>query len=157
MSPPAPGTLWRETESDGTVVDGVILPKGVEVGTCIYAYHHDDTFFRNQAEFWPERWLPGSLPEPESIAAKAALRPFSMGPRACAGRQFTLMEQSVAIARLVYTCDFRTPPGKLGNVGQGHPQGRCGRKDVNEFQIETHFSASSHGPFLQFKRRSNVQ
>lgn len=153
ISPAGPGTLWRETERDGTLVDGELLPRGIDVGTCIYTRHRDGDIFRDQAKFWPERWIPGVLPEEELTQAKAAMKPFSLGPRSCVGKSIAMLEITLTIARLMYACDFRIASGPLGKIGQGHAGARQGRRDVNEFQIETRFTAASHGPYLQFRVR----
>ena len=153
MSPAGPGTLWRETERDGTLVDGELLPRGIDVGTCIYTRHHDSGIFRDQAKFWPERWIPGVLPAEELIEAKAAVKPFSLGPRRCVGKSIAMLEITLTIARLMYSCDFIIASGPLGEIGQGHASARPGRRDVNEFQFETRFTAASHGPYLQFRTR----
>ena len=153
MSPAGSGTLWRETERNGTLVDGELLPRGIDVGTCIYTRHHDGKIFRDQAKFWPERWIPDVVPEEELTQAKAAMKPFSLGPRSCVGQSIAMLEITLTIARLMYACDFRFASGPLGEIGQGRAGARRGRRDVNEFQIETRFTAASHGPYLQFRVR----
>ncbi|KAI0444957.1 cytochrome P450 [Xylaria telfairii] len=50
MSPPAPGTLWRELSSTDTspepwIMDGHIIPPGVQAGVNTYATHHNEEIF----------------------------------------------------------------------------------------------------------------
>lgn len=47
MSPPTPGTLWRQLapEEEGRgpfVVDGHVIPKGTKVGVNTYSLHHNE-------------------------------------------------------------------------------------------------------------------
>lgn len=47
MSPPIPGTLWRQAspgngEGSSFIVDGHIIPKGTYVGVNTYALHHNE-------------------------------------------------------------------------------------------------------------------
>ncbi|KAI1737805.1 hypothetical protein F4680DRAFT_427939 [Xylaria scruposa] len=47
MSPPIPGTLWREQAADDTdsrplVINGHVIPKGTYVGVNTYAIHHNE-------------------------------------------------------------------------------------------------------------------
>jgi cytochrome P450 len=87
MSPPGPGTLWREVRLGkekhwsrdvtmrrgrnqidghdarapfGLLIDGHFVPEGTEVGVSIYCLHHNDAYFPDSFRFWPERWLPDS-------------------------------------------------------------------------------------------------
>lgn len=46
MSPPIPGTLWRQLSPDHNgdtqlIVDGHVIPKGTYVGVNTYALHHN--------------------------------------------------------------------------------------------------------------------
>jgi cytochrome P450 len=47
MSPPVPGTLWRqlapEEEAAGPlIVDGHVIPNGAKLGVNIYSLHHNE-------------------------------------------------------------------------------------------------------------------
>ena len=47
MSPPVPGTLWRQQASDDygdkpIVIDGHVIPRGTYVGVNTYALHHNE-------------------------------------------------------------------------------------------------------------------
>ena len=47
MSPPIPGTLWREQASDDggekpIVIDGHVIPQGTYVGVSTYTLHHNE-------------------------------------------------------------------------------------------------------------------
>lgn len=154
MSPPAVGSHWREVESEGQYVDGSFIPGGYDVGTCIYAIHHNEEYFPNSFEFLPERWLPGyDMTEEKLTAAKKAFNPFSLGPRACIGRSLAMTEISVALARVIYSMDFRQSDGQIGEVGEGRPGEGNGRHRVREYQLASHLTSWSSGPMIQFRRR----
>ena len=55
MSPATPGFPSREVLSPGLVVDGQRIPPGIDVGSCIYALHHNADYFEDADEFIPER------------------------------------------------------------------------------------------------------
>ncbi len=46
LSPPAPGSFWRQAlpknGDGGTLIDGVPVPSGCEVGVGIYALNHNE-------------------------------------------------------------------------------------------------------------------
>lgn len=154
MSPPAVGSHWREVEPEGQNVDGEFVPGGYDVGTCIYAIHHNEEYFPNSFEFLPERWLPGfGLSEEQLMAANKAFNPFSIGPRACIGRALAMTEISVTLARVIYSLDFRRSDGDLGKIGEGTPEGINGRNRVNEYQLASHLTSWSSGPMVEFRKR----
>ena len=153
MSPPAVGSHWREAELEGQYVDGIFIPGGYDVGTCIYAIHHNEDYFPTSFEFLPERWLPGyDLSEEKPAAGKEAFNPFSIGPRACIGRSVAIAEVSVTLARVIFLTDFRSDE-QLGQLGEGKPGSGYGRHREKEYQLVSHLSSWSSGPVIQFRRR----
>lgn len=153
MFPASPGVPYREVE-EGCWFDGEWISPGIDVGTCTFSMMRS-TAFQYPFQFWPERWIPGSLPEAELNAAKLACKPFSQGPRACAGRSVALMSLSIWLARVIYFMDFKLAPGEAGDVGEGTPAGQKGRQIKEEFQIFAHFTAMCEGPWIQFKMRDD--
>ncbi|KAI0391384.1 cytochrome P450 [Xylariaceae sp. FL0594] len=60
MSPPILATLWRAQvpgDARPLVVDGHVIPEGVDVGVNTYAFHHNEALFPEPFRFRPERWL----------------------------------------------------------------------------------------------------
>lgn len=152
ISPPAGGSLWRESE--GVDVDGFFIPAGLDVGTSIYAIHHNEAYFPDPFTYNPERWIPSPTVTKESIEmAHRALNPFSLGPRGCVGRGLAYMELSDTLAMVIWLMDFRRPEGALGLIGEGTPGAKGGRHRVNEFQLEDHLTSVKDGPFVEFRRR----
>lgn len=67
-------------------------------------------------ENWcPERWLPETHPlhDPRFDADnKAAFKPFSYGPRDCAGKNLAYSEMRLIITKILYRLDFELLPGQ---------------------------------------------
>ncbi|KAI1129658.1 cytochrome P450, partial [Nemania abortiva] len=155
MSPPAPGTLWREQDeadaSDHLVIDGHVVPKGTPIGINIYSLHHNEEYFPNSYSFEPERWL-GTNGLPIHHEAFAA---FLSGPRGCAGKAMAYLEASLVLAKTIWHFDFEAAPGKLGQVGAGKKGAGGGRHREVEYQIYDVFTATSDGPYLIFLPRDD--
>ena len=149
MSPAGVGVMWREAAPGGLLVDGEFVPGGHDIGTSIYAIHHNESYFPNSFAFIPERWIPGSGVEP-SEDARRAFNPFSLGPRACIGRPLAMMEISVAMALVLYRMDFRAVGEECGPSGRGSPGVTNGRDHVGEYQLYSHLTSYSMGPMIQF-------
>lgn len=155
MSPPTSGSPWREVERGGALVDGKYFPAGYDVGCCLYAVHHNEAYFPNSFEFIPERWLQNEftvLPEQHQLATNAC-KPFSIGPRACAGRSLAVLELSLTTAKILWGLDFRRAEGYLGSLGEGKAGAPIGRHRTNEYQLISHITSSGIGPRLQFRQR----
>lgn len=86
MYPPVPATVPRWVPKGGEEIDERFVPGGIAVGCNQLSCGHSERNFRRAREFVPERWLelpPGSEFETDD---KAAMQPFSMGPRNCIGK-----------------------------------------------------------------------
>ncbi|KAI1349445.1 cytochrome P450 [Xylaria sp. FL0043] len=158
MSSPVNGTLWRElaVDDDGSqpfIVDGHVIPKGVQVGVNIYTLHHNPEYFPNPYTFKPERWL--GYDEKEKCRMKDAFAPFQIGYRGCAGKPMAYLEASLVIAKLFWYFDFESAPGEAGQVGGGRVGDRTGRHRPDEFQMYDVFASGHDGPMLLFKPRAN--
>ena len=57
----------------------------ISVGVHQWSSHHSAANFASPDTFAPERWLPDA-PERYHGDKRAALQPFSLGPRGCLGR-----------------------------------------------------------------------
>lgn len=93
--------------SPGEFVDGTYVPKGVYVATDPLGLNLDPENAPEPRAFKPERWLPNSgLKKPFTA-------PFSVGPRSCIGVNLAWLEMRLAVAKIVYACDweFVADPG----------------------------------------------
>ncbi|KAJ6134372.1 Cytochrome P450 E-class group I [Penicillium sp. IBT 18751x] len=149
MSPPAGSSLWREVIQDGVVIDGHVIPRGYDVGTCIYAIQHNATYFPEPFEYRPDRWLD----EPEKVQiARSAYTPFSIGPRSCLGKGLALTELTLTMAYLLSKYDFRLASG-TEEVGGGSVSQGIGRHHQKEYQLHDHVTAAKNGPIVQLRVR----
>ena len=159
LLPPASGAYWRESEKPGIILGDPPLgiPVGVDVGMSMYALFRRPDVFQRPAKFWPERWLPGELPDAELATAKKALQPFLLGPRSCAGSHVAIMLVSTVMANTVNRCDFKLVEGPKAQIGLGSADGPEGRKEETEMQFESHavMSSWSKGPYIRFRERES--
>ncbi|KAM4065027.1 cytochrome p450 [Hirsutella rhossiliensis] len=157
LLPPACGVHWRECERPGVTVgpDGVPLTVGSDVGMSIFSLFRDGRIFRDPVRFWPERWIPGTIPETEYSLAKTMFRPFLIGPRNCAGSHVAIMIGSIAYAYILVNYDFRR--GQMQRSTRSHirSNARGERGADKELVFESHYSIAGweSGPFIQFKAR----
>ncbi|KAK6613769.1 cytochrome P450 3A31 [Botrytis cinerea] len=101
MSPPISSTLWRTiSAADGVWIDGNYISKGVDIGVSPYASHHIGEIFPDSYKLKPDRWIESPENSSEAVEkARAAVGPFSIGTRACAGRTMAYTEISNTITR----------------------------------------------------------
>lgn len=137
------------------IVDGYMIPAGTQVGVCTYALHHNEKYFPEPFAFRPERWLVEESGEKGLAEMRSAFAPFSIGPRACAGKAMAYLEASLVIARTLWFMDFESAPGKLGEAGAGKAGSRGWRNQPAEFQLYDIFSATHDGPNLLFSYRGD--
>lgn len=163
MSPPLSLVPYREVSSEsgtaggGIHIEGEYIPPGIEFGVSIYSLHHNAEYFPAPHTFSPERWIESSSNPSAAIErARYAFSPFSIGSRACAGRNLAYMEIGLAIAKTMWYADFRPAAGPLGVVGEGDPDQPDGWNRVKEFQIREHLTSQHDGPWLEFRRREEV-
>lgn len=90
------------------------MPGGTSVGVNQWSSSQSAHNFHRPQEFIPERWLsaselPGDLAaEAASFARddKAAIQPFSFGPRSCLGVNLAKMESRLITAKMFYHYDI---------------------------------------------------
>ncbi|KAI1378052.1 cytochrome P450 [Hypoxylon crocopeplum] len=155
ISPPGPGTFWREAPHDDTeevgplIIDGHVISPGTQVGVCTYAIHHNEEYFPEPFVFRPERWLiDNTLDRPQQ-----AFVPFSIGSRSCPGKPLAYLEISLTVAKTLWYFDFERPSGSLGDIGGGRLGRRGGRGRTDEFQLYDIFASTHKGPILSFSTR----
>lgn len=107
--PPVARGLPRRTTQEGATIAGHYIPAGVTVSAPIYTLHHNESLFPNATEFIPERWLPEESSDEDGAYVrnlKEYCMPFSLGPRACIGRNLAYMEVSIVMAALVLNFEW---------------------------------------------------
>ncbi|GAB2691113.1 cytochrome P450 [Nocardia thraciensis] len=100
---------WVSTQTAaGEVrVGAFALPPGATVAFSPYMIHHDARWFPDPDTFDPERWAPGRA---EAID-RAAVLPFSVGPRHCPGSNFAMMTIILQTAALLTHWETVPQPG----------------------------------------------
>ncbi|KAI1357426.1 benzoate 4-monooxygenase cytochrome P450 [Xylaria arbuscula] len=158
LLPPACGVHWRECERSGVTIGDtqVHLPVGSDVGMSLFSLFRDERIFRDPVVFWPERWIPGTLPKGEYNMARQMFTPFLIGPRNCAGGHVAIMIASIAYAYVLVNYDIQLAPDQRQPSIKLEPLDR-GQPGVDaELRFESHYSIAgwSSGPFIQFKKRA---
>ncbi|KAH6877556.1 cytochrome P450 [Alternaria rosae] len=108
--PGAPETLARLVPAAGMQICGKYVPKGATVFILHYPTFHSSRNFVRPDDFAPERWLPEGSIEFEKDD-KNAFNPFSVGPRACLGRNLAHYELRLALGHLLWDFDFELDEG----------------------------------------------
>ncbi len=158
MSPPVSGTLYREVVTDDYVLDGEHVPRGLDVGVSVYSIHHNEDIFPDSYRFKPERWIVSENNPKEAVdMARHVFSVYSIGTRACAGRNMAYMELSDILARTLWYLDFRRAEGPLGELGGGRADASDGKNRIKEFQLEEHLTCHHDGPLLQFRVRDETR
>ncbi len=154
MSPVAPQPLWREAETGGCIVDGDLIPAGLNVGAGIFSLHHNPEAFPDPYKFDIERWIID--PEKDETEEKERIKemsrsfaPFSVGPRQCIAKNFALMELMLTMANVFWRLDFE----KVGTMGEGRTGLGDGKEREGEFQMKSYFTSYMEGPMERFKIR----
>lgn len=97
-----PPSYWssRTAQADDEI-DGYHIPAGSMVVWIAYLIHHHPALWPNPEQFDPERFAP--QPEENATAARHpfAWIPFGAGQHLCIGRDFALMEGTLALAMIV--------------------------------------------------------
>lgn len=159
ISPASIGTLWRQQDltlpadqRQPFIVDGHIIPPGVQVGISPYSLLHNTSYYPDPFVFRPERWL---STEEMTADARRAFAPFAIGERSCGGRAVAYLESKLAVARTLWYFDFEKAPGNDGELGGGKAGGDKLRSRQDEFQLQDVIVAEHDGPNLVFKLRGN--
>ncbi len=103
LLPPVRFGLPRRTIAEGAIISGHFIPAGVTVSSSVYTLHRDESLFHSPLEWKPERWLPDhdGVSEAERQNLKDYVLPFTLGGRACIGRNLAYMELSICLAAMV--------------------------------------------------------
>lgn len=153
MTPAVPGLLPREVLNGSLFLPqfDIVLPAGVNVGTCIFALHHHSDYVVDPFKYDPARWLQQDRRK-EAENLHAVFQPFSQGHRSCLGKPLVYMELSIAIARLVFEFDMRLSDDQhqeafiLEEV-------KSGKRHKDGYHVQDWFLTNNWGPYVEFKER----
>ncbi|KIW30806.1 uncharacterized protein PV07_02506 [Cladophialophora immunda] len=97
----------RTTPKGGHLIAGEMVPGATYVSMGQWHMGRSGRFFDNPKEFRPERWLDELGDKgPSGLQADEILKPFSLGPRNCIGKQVALTEARLVIAKLLWHFDM---------------------------------------------------
>lgn len=100
-----PGVAIARQAAESVEIGGYQIPRGALVFVFVYSIHHDPRWFPEPAQFIPARFVS----EPETEIPANAYLPFGLGPRACIGRRFALMEGTLILAELARQFELELP------------------------------------------------
>ncbi|KAG6828596.1 hypothetical protein H0H92_007337 [Tricholoma furcatifolium] len=94
--------LPRVVPPEGMNVSGLWFPSGTVVSVPSYTIHRDTEVWGDDVEvFRPERWF-----ERDQAKMQKTFNPFSVGPRACVGRNLASLELQIICASLLRRYEF---------------------------------------------------
>lgn len=143
LSPPKAGSIPREIAEGGIVIDGVPIPKGMNVGTSTYTLHRDPEIYKQPQEYRPERWLE----RPHDPRLYAAFTPFMKGPRACPGKAVAYVAMQVALFHLLRQYDIDGVGDGVEGVGVVRSLSLRSDYPFNDWII-----GYTKGPFVKISR-----
>ena len=154
LSPPLGAIMPRQALSGGLYVDGHVFPEGTELGTPVYALHHQERYHQDPFTFNPARWhasTSDTVSKASVSLSQSAFCPFGIGPRSCAGKALAYTEMSILIARIIFLFDLRL--SQNSRPEEGRSSWADGRKRKDEFHVFDSIVALHDGPMVEFKRR----
>ena len=106
---PAAWAVFRQASADVRLGE-YRVPEGAAVIMPQWSIQRDGRYFDSPEQFDPDRWLDRS---PQSVPAYF---PFSSGPHACIGRQFSITGARLALATIVQSFDVDVERGALNDL-----------------------------------------
>ncbi|TID07058.1 Isotrichodermin C-15 hydroxylase [Colletotrichum higginsianum] len=92
--------------SPGATIDGLYVPKGVNVSADIWTIQRRPEYWALADKFRPDRWTdngPGTVFEHD---VRTSYRPFLVGPRVCIGREMALQSIRLTVAKIAFVYDL---------------------------------------------------
>jgi cytochrome P450 len=156
MTPPVSAEPSREVLAGGTVVDGHYIPEGLHVSTGLYCLSYNNEIYPEPFNFRPERWIvdddetKGSTAESVALA-ESGFCAFSTGSRGCVGKNLAWLEMRLVVAKTLWKFEIKGDP--TNKLGGGEPNGKPGRRMVDQYQTYDMFVSNRKGPIVHVKRR----
>lgn len=110
LHPASPLLVPRET-IEKCVIDGYEIPAKTLVFVNAWAIGRDPEFWENPEEFLPERFIGSSI---DFKGQDYQFIPFGAGRRICPGLYLGAAMVELALANLLYSFNWETPPGMKG-------------------------------------------
>ncbi|PPQ70397.1 hypothetical protein CVT24_013135 [Panaeolus cyanescens] len=94
--------LPRVVPEGGLTIKGCHFPEGTVLSVPSFSIHRDKSIWGEDVEaFRPERWF-----ERDAAEMQKTFNPFSVGPRACVGRNLAFLELQIIIASIIRRYDI---------------------------------------------------
>ncbi|KAJ2898040.1 hypothetical protein MKZ38_004208 [Zalerion maritima] len=103
MYPPIPGSLPRRSPKGGAMVAGHWVPENTDVAVWQWALCHNSSLWEAPLEYHPERFLGD---ERFARDRRECLKPFSVGPRDCIGKNLAYAEMRLILARIMFNFEL---------------------------------------------------
>ncbi|KAL2074201.1 hypothetical protein VTL71DRAFT_7979 [Oculimacula yallundae] len=154
MNPPKPSSLPREVLTGGLLIDGHLLPRGINFGSPLYVIHHDPSVFSDPWTYLPERWIASTstgVTSEDVSAARAACAPFLIGPMNCIGKNMSFIALKLALATLLLENDVRGGEELTG--GGRSDDAEELRRRIGEYQMTDWILGFRDGPMVALRPR----
>jgi cytochrome P450 len=109
LRPVIPG-VGRVVREEPLVLDGYVIPPGVEINPSIRMIHRRGDLYPEPAAFRPERFLGPDAPDTYTWI------PFGGGTRRCLGASFAQVEMRIVLRRVLERCALRPGDPKLAEI-----------------------------------------
>jgi cytochrome P450 len=109
LRPVIPG-VGRVVREEPLVLDGYVIPPGVEINPSIRMIHRRADLYPEPAAFRPERFLGPEAPDTYTWI------PFGGGTRRCLGASFAQVEMRIVLRRVLERCALRPGDPKPAEI-----------------------------------------
>jgi cytochrome P450 len=109
LRPPVAIGLPRVTPVEGSTICGHFIPGGVTVSVPILEMNRHPNLFPQADEFDPSRWFD----EKQLPNLREYVQPFSIGSRACIGRNLAMIELTKVVATFINRYDLELLEAEL--------------------------------------------
>ncbi|KAK2028334.1 cytochrome P450 3A19 [Colletotrichum zoysiae] len=92
--------------SPGAMIDGLYVPKGVNVSADMWTIHRRPEYWALADKFSPDRWIDNGPGTPFEHDVRTSYRPFLVGPRVCIGREMALQSIRLTVAKMAFVFDL---------------------------------------------------
>jgi cytochrome P450 family 6 len=131
--------LKKESTKEYTFPNtNITIPKGTTVHIPAYAFHHDEEYFPEPHRFDPERFSQTEIEKRHPMACQ----PFSVGPRHCIGKRFSLIVIKLGIATILQKYKFTVDRTKTSVPIKISPSGNNIDSAEKIYINFTHFNTS---------------
>ncbi len=113
-----PPSYWLPRVAvEDDVIDGVEIPAGSDIISFTYMIHRNPAVWTDPDRFDPDRFAADHSGRGVAARHPFAWIPFGAGQRLCIGRDFAMMEGTLALAMLAQRFHPTAVPGRPARLG----------------------------------------